>query len=197
MTKVTKTKKELAPDFTFVIETKREGFMERIANLPVKYAEKWKYNYKNKGGYYELAFDGDKYPISSLYFMVKDGKAIVTTSKDIVDMTLNNTAFNIDADTKKSMLNNNYSLKINSKKLLEKLAPEFNTGTNKKIGNYLMENIGNIKMESSFKDDMIQGTATMDIKGTHANSFEFFFDMIDDINNIIENDKFKKAEKIN
>ena len=35
---------------------------------------KEKFNYKEKGGYYELAFEEGKLPISSLYFMVKDGK---------------------------------------------------------------------------------------------------------------------------
>ena len=33
---VKKTKKELSPDFTFAMETKKEAFMQKIANLPVK-----------------------------------------------------------------------------------------------------------------------------------------------------------------
>jgi hypothetical protein len=193
---VKKTKKELSPDFTFIMETKKEGFMEKIAKLPLKYAEKEKFNYKDKGGYYELAFD-EGGPLSSLYFMVKDGKAIVTTSKEVVDMTLNHTAFATDADTKNAILNNNYSLKLNSQKLVEKLGAEFNTDANKKIGDYLMANLGDIKMESSLKNGMIQGTTTMGIKGNHNNSLEFFFNMIDAINNIIEKDRQDKAKMIN
>jgi Domain of unknown function (DUF4836) len=196
-TEVKKTKKELSPNFTFVMETKKEGFMQKIANLPLKYSEKEHYNYKDKTGYYELAFDTGKYPISSLYFMVKDGKAIVTTSRDIVDMTLKNTAFTVDADTKNSILNNNYSLKINSKKLLENISTEFSTDVNKKINDYLIENLGDIKMESSLKDGMIQGTTTMKITGSHNNSLEFFFNMIDTINNIIEKEKQEKEKSVN
>ena len=196
-TEVKKTKKELSPDFTFIMETKREDFMKKIAQLPLKYAEKEKFNYKDKGGYYELAFEEGKYPISSLYFMVRDGKAIVTTSKEVVDMTLNNTGFATDADTKNSILNNNYSLKLNSKKLLETLGTEFTTDVNKKIGDYLTENLGDLKMESSLKDGIIQGTTTLGIKGSHSNSLEFFFNMIDAINTIIEKDKQEKDKIIN
>jgi hypothetical protein len=194
---ITKTKDELSPDFTFIMETKKEGFMEKIARLPLKYAEKEKYNYKDKGGYYELAFEEGKYPISSLYFIVKDGKAIVTTSKEVIDMTLNHTAYATDPDTKNSILNNNYSLKLSTKTLIEKLSPQFSTDVNKKISDYLKENLGDLKMESSLKDGMIQGTTTMGISGNHTNSLEFFFNMMDAINNIIESDKQDKDKIIN
>ncbi|MGF2412311.1 hypothetical protein [Ferruginibacter sp.] len=194
---VQKTKKELSPSFTFIMETRKEGFMQKIANLPLKYAEKEHFDYKDKGGYYELAFDSGKYPIRSLYFIVKDGKAIVTTSKEVVDMTLNNTGFATDADSKNSILNNNYSLKLNSKRLMERLGTEFTTDVNKKISDYVMENIGDVKMESSLKDGIIQGTTTMNINGNHSNSLEFFFNMIDTINNIIEKEKQEKEKSVN
>jgi hypothetical protein len=194
---VQKTKKELSPNFTFIMETRKEGFMQKIASLPLKYAEKEHFDYKERGGYYELAFDSGKYPISSLYFMVKDGKAIVTTSKEVVDMTLNNTGFATDADSKNSILNNNYSLKLNSKRLMERLGTEFSTDVNKKISDYVMKNIGDIKMESSLKDGMIQGTTIMNINGNHSNSLEFFFNLMDSINSIIEKDKQEKEKSVN
>jgi hypothetical protein len=193
---VKKTKKELSPDFTFAMETKKEDFMQKLANLPVKYAKKEGYNYKEKGGYYELAFDTGKYPIKSLYFMVKDGKAIVTTSKEVINMTLNNTGFTTDAETKNSILNHNYSLNINTKRLLEKLDTQLSSDVNKKITDYLNKNMGDLKMESSVKDGMVQGTTTLSIKGTHTNSLEFFFDMMEAINNIIEQDKQEKEKKL-
>jgi hypothetical protein len=196
-TEVKKTKNELSPNFSFIMETRKEGFMQKLANLPLKYAEKGKYNYKDRGGYYELVFDSGALPISSLYFMVKNGRGIITTSKEVIDMTINNTGFATDAATKNSILNNNYSLNLNTKRLLQKIAPEFSTNLNKKISDYLLENMGDVKMESSIKDGMIQATTTMGIKGNHANSFEFFFNMIDAINNIIEKDKEEKEKSIN
>ena len=193
---VKKTKKELSPDFTFAMETKKEDLMQKLADLPVKYAKKEGYNYKKKGGYYELAFDTGKYPIKSLYFMVKDGKAIVTTSKEVINMTLNNTGFTTDAETKNSILNHNYSLNINTKRLVEKLDTQLSSEVNKKITDYLSKNMGDLKMESSVKDGMVQGTTTLSIKGTHSNSLEFFFDMMEAINNIMEQDKQEKEKKL-
>ncbi|MEO6254802.1 MAG: DUF4836 family protein [Ferruginibacter sp.] len=193
---VKKTKKEISPDFTFAMETKKEGFMEKLARLPVKYADKAGFNYKEKGGYYELVFDTGKYPIKSLYFMVKNGKAIVTTSKEVINMTINNTGFATDMETKNSILNNNYSLSINTKRLIEKLETQISTDVNKKISEYLLTNMGDLKMESRIRDGMMQGTATLNIKGTHNNSLEFFFNMMDAINNIIEQDKQEQEKKL-
>lgn len=194
---VKKSRKELSPDFTFAFETNRADFFERLAHLPLKYAEKEHFNYKQKDGYYVLTFDSGKYPINNLYFMVKDGKAVITTSMNVVDMVKNNTAFATDEETKKSILANNYSLQLNSKKLIEKMQTQFSTDVNKKISDYLMQNLGDVKMESSIKDGMIQGTATMNIKGKHSNSLEFFFNMIDGVNSIIEKDRQEKEKKSN
>ncbi|MEO7308502.1 MAG: hypothetical protein ABIR78_15295 [Ferruginibacter sp.] len=193
---VKKTKKEISPDFTFAMETKKEGFMEKLARLPVKYADKAGFNYKEKGGYYELAFDTGKYPIKGLYFIVKNGKAVVTTSKEVINMVINNTAYATDAETMNSILNNNYSLSINTKRLIEKLETQISTDVNKKISEYLLTNMGDLKMESRIKDGMMQGTTTLNIKGNHNNSLEFFFNMMDAINNIIEQDRQEKEKKL-
>ncbi len=193
---VKKTKKEISPDFTFAMETKKEGFMQKLANLPVKYAKKGGYNYTQKDGYYELAFDTGKYPIKSLYFMVKDGKAIVTTSKEVINMSISNTGYTIDAETKNAIRNNNYALGINTKRLIQKLETQLSTDVNKKISEYLLTNLGDLKMQSGVKDGMIQGTTTLNIKGSHTNSLEFFFNMMDAINNIIEQDKQEKEKKL-
>lgn len=195
-TEVKKQKQELSPDFSFIMETKKEAFMKKIANLPLKYAEKEKFNYKEKGGYYELAFDADKYPISSLYFMIKDGKAIVTTSKEVIDMTLNNTSYTLDAATKNSILNNNVVMRIDTKKMLQQITPELSSESAKKISKYFEENMGDVKSEGGIKDGMMYGTTTMNITGNHTNSLEFFFNMIEAMSDIIEKDKLEKNKKV-
>ncbi|MCC7378141.1 MAG: hypothetical protein IT255_02135, partial [Chitinophagaceae bacterium] len=62
---------------------------------------------------------------------------------------------------------------------------------------YLKQNLGDVKMESRIKDGMIQGTATMNIKGKHSNSLEFFFNIIDGVNSIVEKDRQDKEKKMN
>ncbi len=195
-TEVKKTKEELAPNFTFVMETRKDAFLKKIADLPLKYVEREKFNYKEKGGYYELAFDQEKYPISSLFFMVKDGKGIVTTSKEVIDMTLNNTSYTLDAATKSAVLNNNMSLKVDTKKLIQQINPQLSGDASKKISKYLEDNMGDVQMQGGLKDGMMVTTATMSITGNNTNSLEFFFNMIDEINNIMEKDKEERNQKI-
>jgi hypothetical protein len=195
MTEVKKTKKELSPNFTFAMETRRPDFMERLAKLPLKYAEKERYNYKDRGGYYELSFDSSKYPVSSMFFMVKDGKAITTTSKEVITNAMNNISFAIDGDTKNSVLNNNYSIKIDSKKMFEVLEAEASTKDNKKVLAYMKNNMGNIKTESSYKDGMIQGVTTIDIKGNHTNSLEFIFNTLEYLKSTYDNRKAEELKK--
>lgn len=193
---VKKTKKELSPSFTFALETKREDFMKKLAHLPVKYAEKEGFNYKQKEGYYELAFKEGDMPFGSLYFMITGGKVVITTSKEVIDMTKNNTGFAPDEKTKNSILGNNYSLHINSQKLVDKIATQLSADENKKIADYLSQNLGNLKMESRLKDGMIQGTTTFHIRGNHSNSLEFFFNMMDAINTIMEQERQEREKKL-
>jgi transcriptional regulator of heat shock response len=128
--------------------------------------------------------------------MIKDGKAIVTTSKEAINNTLNNTGFMVDADTKNSILNNNYSIQLDSKKLFEILGNEASTTPNKKMAAYMKDNMGNITTESSYKNGMIQGTTTIAIKGNHANSLEFIFNTIETINKLMEEDRLEKTKKV-
>jgi hypothetical protein len=194
---IKKTKNELSPNFTYVFETRKDGFMLRAMNLPLKYAKKEGWNYTAKNGYNELIFKEGDLPISNLYFMVKDGKVVITTSKDVIENTLIGKGFTADEETKAAILNHNYSLKINTKKVLEKIGPELSTNASKKVTDYLIQNFGNVKMESNVKDGMIQSTTTINIKGEHTNSFEFLFDMMDAINNIMEKEKQENEKKIN
>lgn len=195
-TEVEKTKQELSPNFTFAIETKKPAFMEKLVRLPLKYAEKEHYNYKDKGGYYEFDFDSSKYPISNLFFIVKDNKLVITTSKEIVDLTLGNSGYPLNAMLKKSMLKNNYSFRLDTKKMLQQISPELSTELNRKIRKYLEDNLSEVTMESRIKDDMIQTSAIMNVTGQHTNSLECLFNIIDSINNIMESDKKEKDEKV-
>jgi hypothetical protein len=195
-TPVQKKKKELSPNFSFVMDTRKEAFMQKLAKLPLKYAKKEKLNYTDKGGYYELAFDSTKYPVSSLYFMVKDGKGIVTTNKDVITNTQANKGFMADEETKNSILNNNYAAKVDSKKLFEILGTEASTSTNKKICAYMQENMGDIKTEMSYKDGMIQGSTILKINGKHSNSLEWFFNMVESVNNIYDEARAEDAKRV-
>jgi len=114
----------------------------------------------------------------------------------VIDMTINNTGYTLDAATKNAVLNNNMSLRIDTKKLIQQINPQLSTDVSKKISKYLEDNMGDVQMQGGLKDGMMQTTATMSITGNSTNSLEFFFNMIDEINNIIEKDKEERNQKI-
>jgi predicted secreted protein len=87
-------------------------------------------------------------------------------------------------------------MKINAKKLIQQINPQLSTDLSKKISNYLEENMGDVQMTGGIKDGMMQGSTTMSITGNHTNSLEFFFNMIDAINDIMEKDKLEREKKV-
>ncbi len=196
-TEIKKTRQEATPDFSIVFETRKEGFMQKLAQLPLKYAEKGHYKYTDRGGYYELSFDSSKNALRALYFAVKNGRALISTSPEVVQHTLQNTGFSPDAAVMESVMRNNLSLRIDMQQIIRQISPQLSTALSQKISRHFEENMGDVSMESSYRDGIIQATTLMNINGNHSNSLEFFFNMIDQINQIIENDKAGQEIKIN
>ena len=193
-TEVEKTKTEIAPNFSIAMETKNEKFLQKLVNLPLKYAEKGKYNYKKVNDYYILSFDPKNNPIEKLYFLVKNGVLLVTTSIDCINNSISGKSFATEAGIKNSIMNNNYSAKLNSKKLIESIGKEFSADTNKKMVDWLQQNLGDFMMESGLKDGKPHSTASFNVVGEYPNSLQYLFNMIDSLNNIIQNDKKDKEE---
>ena len=113
--------------------------------------------------------------------MVKDGRCVVTTSLQDVTNSFRSENTLLDPIIKKSILNNNYSVKLDAAKLIKGLANEVTDADDKKMVNYLQDNISNITFESAIKDDIIQATGILNIKGKHKNSFEYFFNVIENL----------------
>lgn len=114
--------------------------------------------------------------------MVKDGKGIVTTSKTVINNMLSNTSFATDDATKNSIMKNNYSIKVDMKKIFEITSDQIKGKDAKQMATYMKNNMGNITTESGIKDGMLQGTTIINITGNHTNSLEFLFDMIQQMN---------------
>jgi hypothetical protein len=180
-----KTKTEMSPDFSFIFETRNEKIFNEFAHLPVKLGKQMHFNYTKTGDYYTLVLGKDSY-VDNLYFMVKDGKCIITTS--LQDIASPRTS-NVGAAIKESILNSNYSGRFNMEGFLKGLSGEVTEKKNKKIVNYLQNNISDMTFESHLKDDIIQTTATLNIAGDHKNSLQYFFDVIDKILDIDMSEK--------
>ena len=87
----------------------------------------------------------------------------------------------IDANTKQSILNSNYSGNINFKNLITGLFTEITNKKNKKMISYLYDNVNNMTFESTIKEDLVKTTTILNIKGKHKNSLEYFFNVMENL----------------
>jgi hypothetical protein len=182
----TKTKTETSPDFSFIFETRNENIFNKLINLPIKLNKDSGFNYTRTGDFYTLVL-GEKNIIEKLYFKVKDGRCIITTSLTDVNGPIPNN--NLDAATKQSFLNSNYYGNINFKSLISCLSSDVTDKKNKKMISYLQANAGNMTFESTINNDLIKTTALFNITGKHTNSLEYFFNVIENLLKIEAGDK--------
>ncbi|HPZ86821.1 MAG TPA: DUF4836 family protein [Flavihumibacter sp.] len=186
---IKKVKDEMSPDFSIVFETHNPAFVYKLLKLPVKYSQDSGFVYKAHDGYFEWIFDAEKDIINHLYLIVKGDRLVFTTSKAMLDLTLKNGTIKLPKDLRKKIFDNNYSMKLNSSKLIEQLSRELSTGSAAKIKDYLRDNLGDMEMNSYYKDGMVYSNGYVAVKGNHSNSLEFFFNLIDTINRIYDEEK--------
>ncbi|MFT4024376.1 MAG: DUF4836 family protein [Flavihumibacter sp.] len=188
---VKKTKDEMSPDFSMVFETRNPAFVEKLLRLPARYGKNSSEDFKyfEHNGYYEWGFDADKDLINHLYLVVKGDRLVFTTSKPMLDLTLKQEVIRHPKDLRKKIFKNNYTMKLNSGKLISQLSRELNTGSAAKIKDYLRDNLGDMEMNSFYKDGIVHSNGYMAVKGNHSNSLAFFFNLIDTIAKIYDEEK--------
>lgn len=173
-----KTKTELSPDFCIVFTTRNEKIFDKLADLPIRLRKDNNYDYTKTGDFYTLKLGPDEY-VDKLYFKVKNGQCIITTSlQDVVNPTYNQST-TLDATTKASILNDNYSAKFNIKDLIKGLSSQLTDKDDKKRLAYLQNNINDISFKSTVTDDSFNTTTILTTAGNHKNSFEYLFDVIE------------------
>ncbi|MGG9970295.1 hypothetical protein ACQ33O_00760 [Ferruginibacter sp. SUN002] len=184
---IEKTKVETSPDFTVVFETRNENIYNKLIHLPIT-LEDSTIKYAKTGNYYTLTMD-DKDLFEKMYFMVRDGKCIITTSKEVVANPNYNLQTTADASSKESILNNNYSAKFNIKDILKDCALSVSDEGNKKMLEYLQANAGTLTIESGIKNDTIQSNTILSIAGKHKNSLEYLFNLWETLIQMDESEK--------
>ena len=173
-----KTKTEMSPDFSVIFETKNENIFNKLVNLPIKLNKHQQYNYTKTGDFYTLVL-GEKNVVDKLYFMVKNGHCIISTSLPDIKGVLPSGVNGPDAATRQSFLNSNYSGSINFKNLVTGFASEVTDKKNKKMMNYLQANVNNLTFESSAENNGLKTTMLLNIAGKHNNSLEYFFNLVE------------------
>lgn len=169
-------KDEIQPDFTFLMNTRNESFVNKLLQLPLNKSKFTTIDYQLTNGYYTINLGNDNL-LENLYIGLKNGVVMLTTSKVNMENLIQQTVMPLRADFKKSISKNNSAAWFD----IQKIITAYNTDFGK--SNYydiFLKNAGEITAESKFKNGAIVSDAFYTIKGDHSNSLQYFFDLINE-----------------
>ncbi|PJJ09996.1 hypothetical protein CLU83_3382 [Flavobacterium sp. 1] len=173
-------KDEIQPDFTFVMNTRNESFVNKLLQLPLNKSKFTATDYQLTNGYYTIHFEKDNL-LENLYFGLKNGVLMITTSKVNIENLIQQTLMPLQADFKKSISKNNAAAWLDIQKIVAASKTELDKDTKINYYNIALKNAGQITVETKFKNGAIISDASYTIKGEHANSLQYFFDVINEV----------------
>jgi hypothetical protein len=176
------TKEEIQPDFTFMMNTRNESFVNKLLQLPLNKSKFTATDYQLTNGYYTIHFEKDNI-LENLYIGMKNGVVMITTSKVNVENLIQQMVMPLQANFKKSISKNNSSVWIDLQKIITASKTEFDKDAKTNYFDIALKNAGEITMETKFKNSAITTEATYTIKGEHTNSLQYFFDVVNQMYN--------------
>ena len=184
---VEKIKDQPSPDFSFVMDTRRSDFVQKALALPLKYAEKNNFIYIQHNDYYELKFPEEESVLNSLYFMVADGRFVVTTNIDVIQKVMHGQPFDVDKETSKRIAGNNLAAYVDLKGILNAIKPQIKDEGGKQIAEYLSQNLVAIHAFSGFRKGELVAESNFQISDRFENSLIGIFEMIEKVAEIRKN----------
>ena len=173
-------KEEIQPNFTFLMNTRNESFVNKLLQLPLNKSKFTATDYQLTNGYYTIHFEKDNL-LENLYLGLKNGVVMVTISKENIENLIQQKVMPLQADFKKSISKNNSSAWFDIQKIVAASKTESDKDTKANYYDIAFKNAGEITMESKFKNGAIVSEASYIIKGEHANSLQYFFDIINEM----------------
>ena len=173
-------KEEIQPNFTFLMNTRNETFVNKLLQLPLNKSKFTATDYQLTNGYYTIHFEKDNL-LENLYLGLKNGVVMITTSKENIENLIQQKVMPLQADFKKSISKNNSAAWFDLQKIIVASKTEFTKDAKTNYYDIALKNAGEITMESKFKNGGIVSEASYTIKGEHANSLQYFFDVINEL----------------
>jgi hypothetical protein len=173
-------KEEIQPDFTFLLNTKNEAFVNKLLQLPLNKSKFTATDYQWSNGFYTIHFEKDNL-LENLYIGLKNGVVMVTTSKENIENLIQQITMPLQAGFKKSISKNNAAAWMDSQKIITACKTEFSKDSKSNYFDIALKNAGEITMESKFKNGAIVTESSYTIKGEHTNSLQYFFDVVNEL----------------
>lgn len=174
------TKDEIQPDFTFMMNTRNESFVNKLLKLPLNKSKFTATDYQLTNGYYTIHFEKDNV-FENLYLGLKNGVVMLTTSKVNIENLIQQTVMPLHADFKKSISKNNAAAWFDLQKIITASKTELDKDAKSNYYDIALKNAGEITVETKFKNGAIISDASYTIKGEHTNSLQYFFDVINEL----------------
>jgi hypothetical protein len=174
------TKEEILPDFTFLLNTKNESFVNKLLQLPLNKSKFTATDYQLTNGYYTIHFEKDNL-LENLYIGLKNGVVMVTTSNENIENLIQQRVMPLQANFKKSISKNNSAAWVDLQKIIAASKTELNKDSKSNYYDIALKNAGEITMESKFKNGTIVSESSYTIKGKHTNSLQYFFDVLNEL----------------
>lgn len=173
-------KDELQPDFTFMMNTRNESFINKLLQLPLNKSKFTATDYQLTNGYYTIHFEKDNI-FENLYLGLKNGVVMLTTSKVNIENLIQQTAMPLNPDFKKSISKNNAAAWFDIQKIITASKTELDKEAKSNYYEIALKNAGEITVETKFKNGAIVSDASYTIKGEHTNSLQYFFDVMNEL----------------
>ncbi len=171
---VTKTKKDMMPDFTLMIGSEKGKFLTKTALLGVKYELA-----ESKLGYFKVQAPRSEIPFD-LYTAVKNDILFFTTSEDKISKIVNKSYVSNVGKHQKLIKNNISTVYVNGKQILSKVPA---SALNKREAGYLKFVQQNFKdayfNASKMKGNKMQSEVKINTTGSQKNSLKLMLDFIE------------------
>ena len=172
-------KDEILPDFTFLMNTRNEDFLNKLLKLPLNKSKFTATDYQLTNGYYSVHFGKDNL-LENLYFGLKNGVLMITTSKENIQNLIQQKVMPLQANYKKAITKNNSSAWFDMQKIITAYKTELDKEPKSNYWDIALKNAGELSFESKIKNGAIISEALYSIKGEHTNSLQYFFDVINE-----------------
>ncbi len=171
---LTKTKKEVVPDFMIMIGSKKEKLLNKVVRLGIKHKL-----VGNKEGYYKINAPKKEIPFD-LYTVVKDDILFFTSSEEKISNIVNNRFVKNLGKHQKLIKNNSAVFYINGEKLISKVPASELSKKERRYFNSIKDNFRDAYFKSSkMKGNKIQSEIKINTSNTEGNSLKTFFNLIE------------------
>ncbi|MDY7397016.1 hypothetical protein UMM65_17355 [Aureibaculum sp. 2210JD6-5] len=172
-TKVEKTKKEMSPEFTFMIGSENEKLLFKLVKLGVKHKA-----FEQNSNYYKLNLP-NRTPFD-LFAVIKDEIVFITSSEKQLQNIISPNPFSALGDHKKTIRKNAAVMYLNVEKLLSKIPSEELRKDEKKMVSFATNNLNNAYYKSGkMKGNNIVSEFVVETAENRENSLKVLLDFID------------------